>query len=115
MAPTLAYLRTIVPEVAGLSDDVLGIFVVDAALEVDRETWGARADRATALLAGHMATMAHPEMAATVGAVTSEHAGGVSTSYGAPGLSASDALGATRPGQEYLRMREMLCLGFAVS
>lgn len=115
MAATVASVRRIAPELSSVSTADTEAFLADAALELDAATWGALYDRAHALLAAHLASIAHPELAAPSGPVVSESVGSVSRSYAAPSSgAAAGRWGTTRHGVELARLLRQIGPGMRV-
>jgi hypothetical protein len=109
VAATVASVRRIAPELASVSTSDVEGFLTDAALELDAAFWGDIYDRAHALVAAHLAAVAHPELAAPVGPIVSEAVGSVSRAYAAPaGAPSAGAWGTTRFGLELTRLRRQL-------
>lgn len=81
-------------------------FIADAALEVNRSVWGAKADVATALLAAHMMTVASRGGTGQQGALIKKKVGPIEQGFAPPqwGDSLPAGYGATPYGVEYQRM-----------
>jgi hypothetical protein len=88
-------------------------FIGYAADEVSRDTWGDKADMATALLAAHKLTLA-TRRGANQGALTGERLGDASRTYATPAAAGSEDLAATSHGAEFARLRRTLGLGIQV-
>lgn len=106
---TLNDVRRIAPELSPVSDTDIEAFIEDARLEFNRERWGRLYDRAVALLAAHLASLANVEFAAGAGPITSESAGSVSRGYaGMTGAASAGLWGTTRFGVELERLLRLL-------
>lgn len=103
MAASVATVRRIAPELAAVSSGDLDGFLADAAGELNEGFWGPLYDRAHALAAAHLASVARPDLALAAGPVASESVGSVSRSYAVPQASTS-RWSASRHGVEYLRL-----------
>lgn len=113
MAATVADVLRIAPELASVDEEDLEAFLDDAALELSESAWGTLYNRAHALMAAHLVTCAHPDLAVGSGAIAGETAGPVSRSYAVAAPVASD-LSTTRHGLEYKRLLRKLGLSFVV-
>lgn len=84
-----------------------------AATEINRNIWGNRADRGTALLAAHMLTVADRGGNGASGPVVKEAAGGRTIEYARtqPGAGLADPYATTGYGQEYKRLLALLDAG----
>lgn len=104
MAATVATIRRIASELAPVSPHDLDGFLDDAALELSVDFWGPLFDRVHALVAAHLASVAHPELTVPVGPITGETVGAVSRTYAAPAPMTAGRWGTSRFGVEYLRL-----------
>ena len=92
----------IATEFAAVDVERLDRFIGYAAEEVNREFFGTKADRATALKAAHMLSMS--ARGSNAGAVTSERLGDMAVSYAQPVSTSGNELLTTSYGAEFIRL-----------
>lgn len=104
MAATVASVRRLAPELASVLDVDVEAWLADALLELSEDFWGDLYDRAQALVAAHLASVANPDLAGPAGPVASESVGAVSRSYAVAASSSGSQWATTRHGVELLRL-----------
>lgn len=109
MAVTATDVTNRAKEFADLEDAEVERAITDAALQINRNVWGTKADLATIYLAAHLLSLANPSLVTVAGPVQSEKVGDVSRTYAVATVSAQ-GLAMSRWGQEYLRLRNSLPL-----
>ncbi len=107
-SPIVTMFRDLVAAANAEPDDVkLERFLSYAVRRTDQTTWGDFYDEACCYLAGHLLVKSAYALAggASPGGVSSESAGGMSRSYGAPAASMSDSeLATTAPGMALVQL-----------
>lgn len=104
MAVDASFVKDIAPDLASEVDARVERFIELAALSVNRTTFGAKADLATAVYAAHLMTLSNRGGAAA-GPVVSERVGDVSRSYAAPSTKDDGALDSTNYGKWFKQIR----------
>jgi hypothetical protein len=104
MAVVQADVVRIAPELTSLAAGDFTAAIADALLEQDANTWGAMLDLGTKWLAAHKLGVSHPELVQVTPIRAYEQMGG----------SDRGALGTTRYGVEFARIRRLLGTSIAV-
>lgn len=119
--PTPADLKARYPEFNEADDNQVGLFISEAALEVNERRWGRFYTAGVLALAAHMLSIATRRRGGTgagalPGPLTGKKVGEVQLNYAAPTVNSLDesALAATAYGQRYLQLRKLVAIPVVV-
>lgn len=108
---TAAIIKQYAPELASVSDPMIGLYIDLAKDNVAESVWQEKYDRAVAMLTCHYLTMRGRAASGGAGPVTSKKVGDLQISYGQVQGYMSDAtLSSTEYGMIYLHMRRGLVI-----
>ena len=94
------------PEFANVETSTIQLAINDAALSVNRDVFGVKADLATIYMAAHLLALSSPSNSKAGGRITSEKVGDLARTYaGGSEIGKSDPLAETKYGIEFLRIR----------